>query len=934
MGSDHEHRDRRDDDGSASTSPRAAGKRARTDRLPPSKHAPSDTTDAPARATDATGGSRVALDEPFSLHLDPAQRGTEDGQERLAAVEGAIDIAEGTAARVAAFAAARDRLDADATAQLGPSIAIQLHAAHGVHSQTGAIVNPRGGQPATLDTDRAADLGRLTPRWALLGALLPLAVEKATAELGPHRFAGRAVTAGADAHAGRDLGRAIHALRGEVAETVELLRIASEIRDQWIASEGMPSADLERAIGAQLAALLSRPVRFAFVKAALASLGLWQHLAPYAAPKAQRDPSSFGGILANSTAEPRTVADLDDAADLQTRQVGPMVDLGGFDQATAIELLRADTSFTYLDDGHTIVSRSSKNARQVLAMLQGLDARARSAVLEHFRRADVLDLFCGGLPPNAVRALDGELAAGFGQVRGILGPYYMHRGTADHSLGGILDDIPVIGGALESVTNAATFGFLRSHDASYRAQRRGDLTTEEHAANTGDAAVRSGAALALSTVGGAAGASFAKGLAGAVLGEAAGTTFGRIATTTATGIGGGAVGNVGARAGADLADGRLSSLEDYGHDALVGAAVGGVIGTGAGVAGEAAPALAAAMPAAARSRVAQLAKRFPSLPPDGPIIQGLADLSERAGATVGAAARTSIVRVIATPAQLADALAAGAVRVGDLGADALRSIGVDIGNHPGGGGLRPVPVGGHSVAPPLTDDAIEITLSASASDEASASIMEARRLDARGGGGLDEAAPLGDAPETTGGMHITNARADAARQRYATAAATRSNVGSRTPLAEHIPPPGPEFIEWWDSLTPKELNKLLADESIGGLIGAEEVIANNIRHPGGLHEWLMVKHQQQVKRWDVSLQTVLDARTRTEATIGRRFKHGSTGSTTMHRQLDMLIETSPSFDTFKTRLNEWADRELFPVRGPKGEPPAGRYYLPPELQTR
>ena len=112
------------------------------------------------------------------------------------------------------------------------------------------------------------------------------------------------------------------------------------------------------------------------------------------------------------------------------------------------------------------------------------------------------------------------------------------------------------------------------------------------------------------------------------------------------------------------------------------------------------------------------------------------------------------------------------------------------------------------------------------------------------------------------------------------------------------------------------------------------MIDANIRHPGGLHEWLMVKHQLQIKKWGVSLETVLEARTRTEATVGHHFKHGSTGSGQMHSQLDQMIETSPSFDAFKGRLNEWADRELYPVRGPNGEAPAGRYYLPPELQTR
>jgi hypothetical protein len=174
---------------------------------------------------------------------------------------------------------------------------------------------------------------------------------------------------------------------------------------------------------------------------------------------------------------------------------------------------------------------------------------------------------------------------------------------------------------------------------------------------------------------------------------------------------------------------------------------------------------------------------------------------------------------------------------------------------------------------------------------------------------------------------------DAARQRQATAAATRSNIGSRTPLAEHIPAPGPEFIDWWDSLSPSELDQLLRDKTRGGLVGAKDVIDANIRHPGGLHEWLMVKHQKQIKQWGVSLQTVLDARTRTEATIGRHFKHGGDGSTRMHNELSAMIAEAPSFGGFKKRLNAWADRELFPVVGPAGESPAGRYYLPVDLQS-
>jgi hypothetical protein len=40
---------------------------------------------------------------------------------------------------------------------------------------------------------------------------------------------------------------------------------------------------VQRAIGAQLAALGSRPVHFAFVKAALTSVGVWDYVATYRA---------------------------------------------------------------------------------------------------------------------------------------------------------------------------------------------------------------------------------------------------------------------------------------------------------------------------------------------------------------------------------------------------------------------------------------------------------------------------------------------------------------------------------------------------------------------------------------------------------------------------------------------------------------------------
>jgi hypothetical protein len=206
--------------------------------------------------------------------------------------------------------------------------------------------------------------------------------------------------------------------------------------------------------------------------------------------------------------------------------------------------------------------------------------------------------------------------------------------------------------------------------------------------------------------------------------------------------------------------------------------------------------------------------------------------------------------------------------------------------------------------------------------------IKAERLDDRAA--VDELLGEGEADK----MHVVGKRADSRAQRQARAAANPRPSGARTPLAEHIPPPGDEFVQWFDSLTLDELDQMLRDLNSGGRTGAREIIADHIRHPGHLHEWVMVKHARQAKVWGVSMRTVLDARTRTALTVGKNFKHGGDGSGTMHLELDAMIADAETFLDFKKRLNVWADEELFAVRGPYGEPPLGRYYLPKDLQVR
>jgi len=158
----------------------------------------------------------------------------------------------------------------------------------------------------------------------------------------------------------------------------------------------------------------------------------------------------------------------------------------------------------------------------------------------------------------------------------------------------------------------------------------------------------------------------------------------------------------------------------------------------------------------------------------------------------------------------------------------------------------------------------------------------------------------------------------------------------RTEKAKHIPTRGEAFNEWFDSLTLDELDALLADESVNGQRGAADIIDENIRHPGGLHEWLTVNEVRQFKKWGVPMKTIQEGRTLTKATVGKRFRHGGMGSGTMHRELVAMVQSSSSYPEFLTKLNQWADRAFAPshsARWPDAAP-LGRYSLPDNLQLR
>ncbi len=210
---------------------------------------------------------------------------------------------------------------------------------------------------------------------------------------------------------------------------------------------------------------------------------------------------------------------------------------------------------------------------------------------------------------------------------------------------------------------------------------------------------------------------------------------------------------------------------------------------------------------------------------------------------------------------------------------------------------------------------------------------------------------LGNSPEVEA-MSIKDAddlaNASKADRKYEQGWQQRLGAKPRTELAQHIPEiqaqqPGGDkhFEEWFDSLTPKELDQLWNDVSTDKHIGAREVIEANVRaynkqlsiqdsmiandpNPGGYHEWLKVSQLPKFKEWGISMQDIRKMRTLTKRTVGIDFKHkhpGGKAEGRMHSELDHMIETSDNFQQYKQKLNDWADVKL-----------GGREHLPEKLQ--
>ena len=142
-------------------------------------------------------------------------------------------------------------------------------------------------------------------------------------------------------------------------------------------------------------------------------------------------------------------------------------------------------------------------------------------------------------------------------------------------------------------------------------------------------------------------------------------------------------------------------------------------------------------------------------------------------------------------------------------------------------------------------------------------------------------------------------------------------------------PAGAAFKSWWNDLSPQELDQLWAHRR------TRDRIAERVRSPGGLHEWLMVVEGPKLKRLGFSMDEIKAMTTPTKQAggpnptkPGTRWRHttddGKTGQGAgdMHKALREAIQLATSRDDLLKRLGRFASGWL--DNGANGFPPALR----------
>ncbi|ATO29999.1 hypothetical protein RA13_19970 [Bacillus atrophaeus] len=115
-----------------------------------------------------------------------------------------------------------------------------------------------------------------------------------------------------------------------------------------------------------------------------------------------------------------------------------------------------------------------------------------------------------------------------------------------------------------------------------------------------------------------------------------------------------------------------------------------------------------------------------------------------------------------------------------------------------------------------------------------------------------------------------------------------------------------EFNNWFNSLTPKQLDELWKDKKV------RRAIERQLRAPGGMHEWHLVSRAPTFKQWGVTSEQIRDLRTAINKVefVNPVGKHGGLGSTVAHNELLGIIDSSLNYNMFVRRLNNWANYRL------------------------
>jgi hypothetical protein len=115
-----------------------------------------------------------------------------------------------------------------------------------------------------------------------------------------------------------------------------------------------------------------------------------------------------------------------------------------------------------------------------------------------------------------------------------------------------------------------------------------------------------------------------------------------------------------------------------------------------------------------------------------------------------------------------------------------------------------------------------------------------------------------------------------------------------------------EFNRWFNELTPDELNQVWRNPEL------REAVEARLRSPGGMHEWHMVSRAPKFKEWGITAEQIADMRTPTRDVrfVNPAGRHGGPGSTIAHNEILSIIDTSPDYATFVTRLQQWASNRL------------------------